>query len=90
MAEPKALAPSASKAVERVLKQQKLKHWDGDCHRFAIGYMAESFIENGVFDRAGFTSALDSEPWGFVSNFKKRLESLKLIPEGVDKTAVYE
>ena len=81
MAEPKPLAPSASKAVQAVLKQQKEgNYWNGKCHRFALGYLAEQFIESGKLDRTAFASALDSEPWTFSSNMKKRLESLELIP----------
>jgi hypothetical protein len=90
MAEPKALAPSAKLAVDKILSQQKSKHWDGQAHAWAIATLAQNAISNGVLDKAGLASSLQSEPWGFVSNMKKRLESLKLIPESVEKTSEYQ
>ncbi len=90
MAQIKALAPSAEKAIQRVLKQQKTPHWDSDAHRAATGYLAEAFFADGAFDRKGFTSALGSEPWDYASNMKKRLASLELIPASEDLTAAYE
>ena len=90
MAEAKPLAPSASKAVMAVLKQQKHPHWDGAAHRYAIAYLAEQFVSEGKLDRASLASALDSEPWTFSSNMKKRLESLGLIPTTQAVEAEYQ
>lgn len=78
-------------AVKAVLdKQKEVKRWDGNCHAAATAILAEGYIKNGtkhgVTERTGTGGLYDelggSEPWGYASNMKKRLEELELIPKG--------
>lgn len=78
-------------AVKAVLdKQKEVKRWDGNCHAAATAILAEGYLKNGtkhgVTERTGTGGLYDelggSEPWGYASNMKKRLEELELIPKG--------
>jgi hypothetical protein len=85
----KALGKASGIAINRVLSQQKQKHWDSTSHRAAISYLAEAHgmpAKNLV----AFRVALAEEPWDYASNMKKRLAASELIPAGVVNEEVYK